>query len=136
MGQCRGPMAQRHVRCCKVADWNGLSRRERGQGDLGGVRASAGADPGLATIRGWRLVRRAFVPFRGVLIIVAGHPGALGRDDLLRHGCLLDVHAGRSDRAANPVEHEGDTENQAQKGRRNRHQWTISHARELGVQDG
>ena len=129
MRQGRRGMAQRHVGYCEVTAWNGLRRRERGQGDLGDVRTSAGADSGRATVGGWRLlVRRASLPFRGALIFVAGHPGALGRANLLRGGCLLDMHAGRSHRTANPVEHEGDTEKQAKEDQRRQHRVTLSHA--------
>ena len=73
MRQGRRGMAQRHVGYCEVTAWNGLRRRERGQGDLGDVRTSAGAEPGLATIGGWRLfVRRACIPLSGALLIVIG----------------------------------------------------------------
>ena len=129
MRQGRRGMAQRHVGYCEVTAWNGLRRRERGQGDLGDVRTSAGAEPGLATIVGWRLfVRRACIPLSGALLIVAGNPGARGHADLLRRGCLLDMHAGRSHRTANPVEHEGDTEKQAKEDQRRQHRVTLSHA--------
>src|SRR3546814_3477980 len=74
------------------------------------------------------LVRRACIPLSGALLIVAGNPGARGHADLLRRGCLLDMHAGRSHRTANPVEHEGDTEKQAKEDQRRQHRVTLSHA--------
>lgn len=133
MRQCRRGMTQRHVGYREVTARNQLRRLERRHGDLGDVRASASADPGLATIGGWRFLVIAGVDTPCILMFVAGHAVTVGRADLPRYGCLLDMHAGRSNRATNPVQHEGGTEQQAQEGRRNHHRATLSHFPESGV---